>query len=111
MKQVIFEYVKWQHNSGTIYSALNDPKLRPATPTVIGLIDGFTVICIPHNDNTLSPMTMSFGPQFAVEVSEPLPVTEVVLEKPVVTGISENTLLRALAIAQDPTLALELIKD
>ena len=26
-------------------------------------------------------------------------------------GISENTLLRAIAIAQDPTLAVELIKD
>lgn len=34
--------------------------------------------------------------------------------KPVVeqhSGISENALLRALAIAQDPTLALQLIKD
>ena len=111
MKQVIFEYVKWQHNSATIYTALNDPKVRPAVPTIIGLTDGFTVICIPHSDNALAPMTTSFGPQFAVEVLEPFKVEAVLVKPQQVVGISENALLKALAIVQDSSLALQLIKD
>lgn len=110
MKQVIFEYVKWQHNSSTIYAALNDPKLRPAVPTVIALTDGFTIICVPNKDNTLSPMTMSLGTTYEYEVTEPMKI-EVVPQKPKVEGISENTLLKAIAITKDASLALQLIKD
>jgi hypothetical protein len=111
MKQVIFDYVQWQHNTASIYTALNDPKLRPAVPTVIGLTDGFTIICIPHSDSTLSPMTMSFGPQYAIEVVRPVTIEPVPEKAQPVSGISENTLLKALAIVKDSSLALQLIKD
>ena len=109
MKQVIFDFVQWQHNSATIYTALNDPKLRPTVPTVIRLTDGFTVICIPHSDPALAPMAMSVGPSYIYEVSEPLPTIEAQPE--IRAGISESTLLKASAITKDSSLALELIKD
>ena len=109
MKQVIFDFVQWQHSSATIYTALNDPKLRPADPTVIRLTDGFTVICIPHSDPALAPMTMSVGPSYIYEVSEPLKIES--QPPPKQLGISENTLLRAIAITKDASLALQLIKD
>lgn len=110
MKQVIFEFVQWQHNSATIYTALNDPKLRPANPTVIRLTDGFTVLCVPHSDSALAPAIMSLGAQFLYEVTEPMKI-EVTPQKPKVEGISENTLLKAIAITKDSSLALQLIKD
>ena len=110
MKMVIFDFVQWQHNSATIYTALNDPKLRPSGPTVIRLTDGFSVLCVPHADPALAPMTMSIGPSYIFEVSEPLKY-EPPPPQPRPIGISENTLLKAIAIANDPGLALELIKD
>lgn len=110
MKQVIFEYVKWQHNSSTIYAALNDPKLRPDVPTVIKLTDGFTLICIPHADSTLAPMTRSVGASYIYDVTEPMKI-EVIPPKPKVEGVSESTLLKAIAITKDASLALQLIKD
>ena len=109
MKQVIFEYVQWQHNSATIYAALNDPKLRPTVPTVIKLTDGFSMICVPHADQALAPSSMSVGPSFIFEVSEPLPIIEATPERR--AGISESALLKAIAITKDASLALQLIKD
>lgn len=108
MKQVIFEYVQWQHNSATVYAAINDPKLRPAVPTIIKLTDGFSMVCIPHSDHTIPPMTMNVGPGYYMEVFEP-----VKYEPPAKphTGISENALLKAIAITKDSSLALQLIKD
>ena len=108
MKQVIFEYVKWQHNSATIYTALNDPKLRPAVPTMIQLTDGFSLLCIPHSDTTLAPSTMTIGPGYSYDVTEPLKVETMATNT---SGVSENTLLKAIAITKDATLALQLIKD
>lgn len=110
MKQVIFEYVKWQYNSATIYTALNDPKLRPAVPTMIQLTDGFTLLCVPHSDQTLAPCIMTIGPGYYYDVVEPKKI-EVIPPKPKVEGVSENTLLKAIAITKDATLALQLIKD
>lgn len=108
MKQVIFEYVQWQHNSASIYAAINDPKVRPAVPTIIKLTDGFSMVCIPHSDSTFAPMAISVGPGYYMEVFEP-----VKYEPPVQphTGISENALLKAIAITKDSSLALQLIKD
>lgn len=108
MKQVIFEYVQWQHNSATIYTAINDLKLRPTVPTIIKLTDGFSMICIPSTDPALAPMTLNVDPRYFMEVSEP-----VKYEPPVqpYTGISENALLKAIAITKDSSLALQLIKD
>lgn len=110
MKQVIFEYVKWQHNSATIYAALNDPKLRPTVPTVIQLTDGFSILCIPHSDTTLTPFTATIAPGYPYDVTEPTRV-EVEPPKPKVESVSENTLLKAIAISRDAALALQLIKD
>lgn len=109
MKQVIFDFIQWQHNNATIYTALNDPKLRPANPTVIRLTNGFTVIYMPHSDPALGPTTMSVGPSYIYEVSEPLPAIKAQPE--IRAGISESTLLKAIAITKDSSLALELIKD
>jgi hypothetical protein len=57
-------------------------------------------------------MTMSFGPSYIFEVSEPLKYElPPPPPQPRPIGISENTLLKAIAIANDPGLALELIKN
>lgn len=108
MKQIVFEYVQWQHNSASIYTALNDPKSRLTVPAIIRMTDGFSMVCIPHSDPTLPPMTMNVGPGYFMEVSEP-----VKYEPPIQPhiGISENALLKAIAITKDSSLALQLIKD
>lgn len=107
MKQVIFEYVAWQHNSATIYTALNDINTRITVPTIIRLTDGFSLVCCPSKDSKLAPTTMIVGPAYEYIATEPAELETA----PVVGGISENTLLKALAITRDATLALQLIKD
>ena len=107
MKQVIFEYVEWPHNSATVYTALNDINTRITVPTAIRLTDGFSLVCCPSKDSKLAPTTMIVGPTYEYFVTEPTkPETATKVE-----GISENTLLKALAITGDATLALQLIKD
>jgi hypothetical protein len=111
MKQVIFDYVQWQHTLSTVYVALNDPKLRPVYPIVIGLADGSSIVCIPSSDSTLFPLTLCLGQQFPYDVTEPQKIEIIPVKPQQVSGISENTLLKAIAITKDATLALQLIKD
>lgn len=77
---------------------------------MIQLTDGFTMLCVPHSDQTLAPCTMTVGPGYDYEVTEPLKV-ESIQPNPKVECVSENTLLKAIAISKDATLALQLIKD
>ena len=107
MKQVIFEYVEWQHNSVTVYTALNNINTRPTVPTIIRLTDGFSLVCFPSKDPNLAPSTMIVGPTYKYIATEPAELETA----PGVGGVSENTLLKALAITRDATLALQLIKD
>lgn len=107
MKQVIFEYVEWPHNSATIYTALNDTNTKITVPTIIRLTDGFSLVCCPSKDSKLAQTAMIVGPAYEYFVTEPTKSETA----PRVEGVSENTLLKALAITRDATLALQLIKD
>lgn len=107
MKQVIFEYVEWQHNSATIYTALNDVNNKITVPTIISLTDGFSLVCFSSKDSNLATATMLVGPTYGYIVTE-LAELETA---PVAGGISENALLKAIAITRDATLALQLIKN
>lgn len=111
MKQVIFEYVEWPYTSATVYTILNDPKLKPSKPTVIKLIDWFSLACVPYEDTQVAGTGYSL---MSILIKDPKYIvvdTDDKQDKSTTGSISESTLLKAIAITKDVSLATQLIKD
>ena len=104
MKTVNFEYRIVSESSSTIYKAINEKRILVTVPTVFALSDNWSLVCVPGSiAPTSSPHTFLVGSQCVQPTVVPVLETKV--------SISENALLKAIAITKDATLALQLIKD